>query len=172
MAQRDFWITNTNQLAELQRRLMRAGRGDLRDSLNRRIRHAATPMHRDLQGKARTLRIWGSGSRSGRSRPRVRNGPPLRATIAAAIRLSVTTGGGTKLWVDKSRLPPDWRTMPQNLNDGSWRHPTFGNKHRGGWVYQYAEANWWWSTISPHQPRLNREVARIKDDIERRLGGG
>lgn len=171
MAQRDFWITNTGTLTALQRRLLNAGRGDLRDNLNRRIRHAATPMHRDLQSKARTLRIWGPGSRKGPSRARPRSGPPLRATIAAAIRLSVTTGGGTKLWVDKSRLPPDWRTMPKNTNKGHWRHPTFGNKHKGGWVDQWAEANWWWNTIRPHHPRLNREVARIMNDIERRLTG-
>jgi hypothetical protein len=170
MAQRDFWVTNTGQLSSLQRRLLAAGRGDLRDSLNRRIRHAATPIHRDLQQTARTMRIWGPGRRDGRTRATARDGPPLRATMAASIRLSVTTGGGTKLWVDKSRLPPDWRTMPKNTNDGRWRHPVFGNRRR--WAYQYAEANWWWDTVRPHMPRLRSEVERVMNDVERRLGGG
>ncbi|MEU7400708.1 hypothetical protein [Streptomyces sp. NPDC044948] len=169
MAQRDFWITNTRDLTALQRKLRRAGDGTLKNNLNRRIRHAATPMHRDLQRKMRTLRVWGPGSRSGGGRRSGRSGPPLRATIAAAIRLSVTTGGGAKLWVDKSRLPADWQTMPKNLDAGSWRHPTFGNKSRGGWVDQYAEANWWWNTIRPHMPRLKRDVERILNDVERRL---
>ncbi|MGW6295172.1 hypothetical protein [Streptomyces sp. NPDC055058] len=171
MAQRDFWVTNTGQLSRLQRRLLAAGRGDLRDNLNRRIRHAATPTHRDLQNAARTLRIWGPGSRSGRSGRARRDGPPLRATIAAAIRLSVTTGGGSKLWIDKSRLPADWRTMPKNLNEGRWRHPTFGNKSRGGWVNQYSTPNWWWNTIRPRMPRMKADVERIRADIQRRVAG-
>lgn len=168
--QRSFWITNTQQLAELQRRLHRAGGPQLRSNLNRRIRHAAQPIHRDLQQTARTLRIWGPGSKSGRKRPKL-SGPPLRATIAGSIRLSVTSGGGAKLWSDPGRLPPGWRTMPKNTNDGHWRHPTFGNKHRGGWVSQFATPNWWFKTIRPHMPRLRSEVEHILKDVERRLGG-
>ncbi|MFD4258241.1 hypothetical protein ACFWR9_11570 [Streptomyces sp. NPDC058534] len=171
MAQRDFWITNTGDLATLQRRLRQAGDGTLKNNLNRRIRHAATPIHRDLQRTMRTLRVWGPGSRAGRASRPGRSGPPLRATIAAAIRLSVTTGSGAKLWVDKGQLPADWQTMPKNLDKGHWRHPTFGNKSRGGWADQYSEANWWWNTIRPHMPRLRRDVERILNDVERRLGG-
>lgn len=166
--QRSFWIANTQQLTSLQRRLLRAGRGDLRDNLNRRIRHAAQPIHRDLQQAARTLRVWGPGSKDGRHRPKT-DGPPLRETIAGAIRLSVTTGGGTKLWVDNSRLPAGWRSMPKNTNDGKWRHPVFGNRRK--WVYQYARKDWWFDTIRPHMPRLRAEVERVMQDVERRLGG-
>lgn len=168
--QRYFWITNTQQLTELQRRLHRAGGPQLRDNLNRRIRHAAQPVHRDLQSAARNLRIRGRGSKDSRRRPKT-DGPPLRATIAESIRLSVTSSGGARLWSDASRLPPGWRSMPKNTNDGHWRHPTFGNKGRGGWADQYATKNWWFNTIRPHMPRLRTEVARILDDVKRRLGG-
>ncbi|MER5912316.1 hypothetical protein ABT124_17930 [Streptomyces sp. NPDC001982] len=168
--QRYFWITNTQQLSALQRRLHEAGGPQLRDNLNRRIRHAAEPIHRDLQQAARNLRVWGPGSKGGRIRPKT-DGPPLRATIAGSIRLSVTSSGGARLWSDPGRMPPGWRSMPKNTNDGKWRHPTFGNKHKGGWVNQFATKDWWFKTIRPHMPRLRSEVERILKDVERRLDG-
>ncbi|MGW9025924.1 hypothetical protein ACWGQ5_17310 [Streptomyces sp. NPDC055722] len=166
--QRDFWITNTKDLARLQRRLERAGHGQLKKQLNARIRAAARPVHRDLQQRLRTLPIRSQPARS-------RGGPsptsrPFRAGMARAIRLSVTTGSGAKIWVDRKRLPDSVTTgVIVQLNEGRLRHPTFGNKSRRGWVNQYAPQGWWWDTIKPHMPRLNAAVKRATTDLERHL---
>jgi hypothetical protein len=164
--QRDFWIANTRDLSTLQRRLRQAGRGDLKKAVNERIRRAARPIHRDLQQRARTLPIRSPAGRSrGGPSPTAR---PLRASIAQAIRLSVTSGSGAKIWLDAKRLPEDiTKGVVVQLNEGRLRHPVFGNKRR--WVNQYAPANWWWDTIKPHMPRLNGAVRQALKDVERRL---
>lgn len=169
MAAGSFYVTGSGQLTALQRRLNAVGRTDWRENLNRRIRHAAQPVKDDLVRTMLGLPIHGQGGRGGGGpSPNTR---PLRVTLAAAIRLSVPTGGGTRIWIDKGRLPPDLRTMPRNLNSGHWRHPTFGNKRRGGWADQYSKAGWWDATIRPHTPRMTAQVARVLNDVERRLGG-
>jgi hypothetical protein len=167
VATSDFRITGTGQLLQLQRRLRAAGGPELRQNFARRLRHAAEPLHRDLQNTVRTLpiRSQGGSSRRGGPSPTTR---PLRATIAAAVRISVRTGGnpGAKVWIDRSRLPADMRNMPARLDEGRWRHPVFGNRRR--WATQYASP-WWSVTIRRHEPRMRTEVARILDDVERRL---
>lgn len=163
-------ILNTGQLLDLQRRLRAAGNENLRRSMQRRVRRAAEPLRDDLQQAMRTLPIAGQGRT-------VRGGPspttrPLRATIAAAIRISVrTTGGGAgaKVWIDRSALPPDLRNsgVPQQLDTGRLRHPVFGNKSR--WVNQHAPAGWWSATVRKHQPRMRAQVERVLNDVKSRL---
>jgi hypothetical protein len=165
--QRDFWITNTEELARLQKQLRRAGRGDLSRSVNERIRKAARPIHRDLQQAVRTLPIRGKRRKSRRSSGPSPTTRPLRPLLADAIRLSVTTGKGARIWVDAKRLPPDLKNMIRDLDKGHWRHPVFGNEHL--WVDQYAKKGWWWGTIRPHMPRLNSAVKAAMRDVERRL---
>lgn len=164
-------ITNTGQLLDLQRRLRRAGDENLRRSMQRRIRRAAEPLRDDLKSTMRSLRI----SSPGRT---VRGGPspttrPLRATIAAAIRISVrTTGGGAgaRVWIDKAALPTDLRNMPAVINEGRIRHPVFGNRKR--WSTEWAQpAGWWDRTIRKDEPRMKAQVARVMDDVKNRLGG-
>lgn len=167
---RDVRITGTGQLLELQRRLRAAGHENLRQSMQRRVRRAAEPLRDDLQSAVRGLSIrgQGGGGRTGPS-PTTR---PLRAAIADAIRISVRTTGtvGARVWVDKGALPPDLRGMPMTLNDGRWRHPVYGNRSR--WVTQYASPSPWWDrTLRNHQARMTAEVARVLDDVQRRLGG-
>lgn len=167
---RDVRITGTGQLIELQRRLRAAGHDNLRQSMQRRVRRAAEPLRDDLRSTVRGLRISGQGARGrGGASPTTR---PLRASIADAIRISVRTTGtvGARVWVDKKALPPDLRGMPHTLNDGRWRHPVYGNRRR--WVTQYATPSPWWdATVRRHTPRMEREVARVVDDVKRRLGG-
>ncbi len=166
---RDVRILNTGSLLELQRRLRAAGGENIRSSMQRRIRRAAEPLKDDLQSTMRGLNIRsqgrGAGKRGGAS-PTTR---PLRATIAAAIRISVRTGGnpGATVWVDKGRLPPDLKNMPKVINEGRIRHPVFGNRRR--WTNQYASPSWWDATVRRHTPRMEREVARVLDDVRRRL---
>ncbi|MEV0441804.1 hypothetical protein AB0I84_05835 [Streptomyces spectabilis] len=166
----DIRILGTGQLIELQRRLRAAGHENLRASMQRRVRHAAEPLRDDLQQTLRSTPIRSQGRASGK-----RGGPspttrPLRATIAAAIRISVrnTSGAaGARVWVDRSSLPPDLKNMPGVINEGRIRHPVFGNRRR--WATQWAQPPWWDTTMRRHRPRMEREVARVLDDVRRRL---
>lgn len=167
---RDVRILNTGSLLELSRRLRAAGGENIRNSMHRRIRRAAEPLRDDLQSTMRGLDIRSQGRRTRPGGPSP-NTRPLRETIAAAIRISVRTGNalGATVWIDKGRLPRDLWGVPGQLNDGRLRHPTFGNKSRGGWVNQYASPPWWDTTVRRHRPRMEQEVARVLDDVRRRL---
>lgn len=170
MAVSSFQILGTGQLLELQRRLRAAGHENIRSSMQRRIRRAAEPLRDDLQSSIRGLSIRsagrGSGKRGGRS-PTTR---PLRASVAGAIRISVRTGGnpGARVWVDKGLLPPDIPMGVLNrLNEGRLRHPVFGNRSR--WAQQTATPLWWDGPVRKHTPRMTAEVARVLDDVRRRI---
>jgi hypothetical protein len=162
-------ILGTGQLIELSRRLKAAGGPRLKANFARRIRHAAEPLKDDLQSTIRGLSITSQGRKSGK-----RGGPspttrPLRATIAGAIRISVRTGGspGARVWVDKALLPRDLRNMAATINTGRIRHPVFGNRRR--WTQQNATPLWWDKTVRAHMPRMQREVARVLDDVKNQL---
>ncbi|MFF3300970.1 hypothetical protein [Streptomyces sp. NPDC002908] len=165
-----FQILGTGQLLELQRKLRAAGHENVRSSMQRRIRRAAEPLRNDLQSTVRSLSIRSAGRGSGK-----RGGPspttrPLRASIAAAIRISVRTGGnpGARVWLDKGLLPPDIPMGVVNrLNEGRLRHPVFGNKRR--WTQQNTTPLWWDKTVRAHTPRMTAEVARVLDDVRRRI---
>ncbi|WP_330348173.1 hypothetical protein [Streptomyces sp. NBC_00582] len=165
---RDVRILNTGSLLELSRRLRAAGGENIRQSMHRRIRRAAEPLRDDLQASIRGLNIRSQGrsTRPGGPSP---NTEPLRETIAAAIRISVRTGSspGATVWIDKGRMPPDLKNVPEQLNSGRLRHPVFGNKRR--WVNQYASPPWWNTVVRQHTPRIEQEVARILDDVRRRI---
>ncbi|MFE6482395.1 hypothetical protein ACFVGN_05570 [Streptomyces sp. NPDC057757] len=162
-------LLNTGSLLELQRRLRAAGGENIRASMQRRIRRSAEPLRDDLQETIRNLVITSQGRSSGK-----RGGPspttrPLRATIADAIRISVRTSGspGARIWIDRARLPDDMKQMPGAINTGRIRHPVFGNRRR--WTQQNATPLWWDNTVRSHRPRMESEVARVLDDIRRRL---
>lgn len=167
---RDIRVVGTGQLLELQRQLRRAGHENIRQSMQRRIRRAAEPLRDDLQDVIRNLNINSQGRRSGS-----RGGPspttrPFRASIAAAVRISVRTTGnpGARVWLDKNLLPPDITVGAVNqLHDGRLRHPVFGNKRR--WVQQTTTPLWWDKTVRAHTPRITREVERVVDDVRRHL---
>jgi hypothetical protein len=165
---RDVRILNTGSLLELSRRLRAAGGENIRQSMHRRIRRAAEPLKDDLQSTMRGLDIRSPG-RSGRPGGPSPNTRPLRATIADAIRISVRTGAspGATVWIDKGRMPPDMKNIPEQLNQGRLRHPVFGNRRR--WANQYASPPWWDTVVRQHTPRMEREVERILDDVRSRL---
>ncbi|MEV0691776.1 hypothetical protein [Streptomyces sp. NPDC050388] len=145
-----------------------AGGPRLRQNFGRRIRRAAEPLHRDLQQSIRTVQLPGTGRR-------VRGGPspttrPLRATIAASIRISVRQGAspGARIWIDRSRLPADMRNMPWTIEQGRVRHPVYGNRRR--WATQSARPPGWWSrTVQAGTPRMRAEVERVLSDVRRDL---
>ncbi|MFZ3558166.1 hypothetical protein [Streptomyces sp. BH055] len=172
---REVRLLNTGTLLELQRRLRSAGNENIRSSMQRRIRSAAEPLKDDLQSTIRHLEIRSAGRKRNRQGIIPHGGPspttrPMRAAIADAIRISVrTTGGGAgaRVWIDRGRLPADLKGMPNAINEGRIRHPVFGNRSR--WAEQNAVPMWWDRTVQSHTPRIEREVARVLDDVRRRL---
>ncbi|MEU6294821.1 hypothetical protein [Streptomyces erythrochromogenes] len=166
---RDIRILRTGALLELSRRLRTVNEESVRASFHRRIRRAAEPLRDDLQRTIRHLPIQSQGRRSGGRGGTSPTTRPLRATVAAAVRLSVRTTGnpGARVWIDRSSLPPDLRNMPTVLNSGRIRHPVFGNRRR--WATQTTTPLWWENTVRRHQPRMDREVHRVLEDIRRRI---
>ncbi|MGW4040473.1 hypothetical protein ACWEIM_30060 [Streptomyces sp. NPDC004778] len=170
MAVSSVQILGTGQLLELQRKLRAAGHENIRSSMQRRIRRAAEPLRDDLQSSIRGLSIRSTGRGSGKRGGRTPTTRPLRASIAQAIRISVRTGGnpGARVWVDKGLLPPDIPMGVLNrLNEGRLRHPVFGNRSR--WTQQTATPLWWDGPVRRHTPRMTAEVARVLDDVRRRI---
>ncbi|MFG2670853.1 hypothetical protein [Streptomyces sp. NPDC048445] len=162
-------ILGTGQLLELQRKLRAAGHENIRSSMQRRIRRAAEPLRNDLQDTMRGLSIQSAGRGSGRRGGTSPTTRPLRETIASAIRISVRTSGspGARVWVDKGLLPRDLKSMPQTINTGRIRHPVYGNRRR--WATQTTTPLWWDKTVRRHTARMESEVARVVDDVRRRL---
>lgn len=165
---REVRILNTGSLLELQRRLRAAGNENIRQSMQRRIRRAAEPLRDELQSTIRGLTIT-PPPRRGRPGGRSPTSRPLRASLAAAIRISVrtTANPGARVWVDKGLLPPDLKNMPSVINEGRIRHPVYGNRRR--WVTHTAPPGWWSKTVQRNTPRMEREVARVLDDVRRKL---
>lgn len=163
-------ILGTGQLLTLSRRLRAAGGARLQRNFGRRIRRAAEPLHRDLQSTVRSLPMRSQGRGGGK-----RGGPspttrPFRASIAAAIRISVRTGGnpGARVFLDKGLLPPDIPVgAVRQMNDGRLRHPVFNNRSR--WASQHTPSMWWDKTVRSHTPRMTSEVARVIDDVRRQI---
>jgi hypothetical protein len=71
--------------------------------------------------------------------------------------------------VDRAALPKDLQDMPGAMNtaNGRIRHPVFDNRKR--WVNQWTTPLWWDKTVARHMPRIQREVARVVDDVQNRL---
>lgn len=170
MAVSSVQIVGTGQLLELSRRLRAASGAPVQRNMARRIRRAAEPLHRDLQDTMRTLPMRAQGRAAGK-----RGGPspttrPFRASIAAAIRISVRSSSapGARVFVDKGLLPPDITPgAVARMNEGTLRHPVFGN--RSHWSNQYTPYLWWDKTVQRHTPRMRAEVARVIDDVRRQL---
>jgi hypothetical protein len=170
-------ILHTGQLLDLSRQLRAAGGSRLQHNFARRIRRAGEPLHSDLQSTVRGLVIRSEGRKANRQGRVPHGGPspttrPLRATIAAAIKISVRTTGrpGARIWVDRSLLPADLQKMPRALNDprGRIRHPVFGNRRR--WANQWVTPPLWWAaTVNRHRDRMRNEVQQITDDVRRDL---
>lgn len=161
-------ITGTGQLVTLSRRLRAAGGPRLQQNFARRIRRTAEPLHRDMRSTIAGLPLRSAGRGAGK-----RGGPspttrPFRATLAAAVRISVRTGSapGARVFVDKNLLPPDISMgVLYQLNSGRLRHPVFGNKKR--WANQTTAPYWWGRVVTRHTPRMTAEVARVLDDVRR-----
>lgn len=173
--ERDFYLTGAADLRRLAAQLREEGRRDLRNQLGARLRRSAAPLRDDLREAILGVPIRGGGRGGARRSPRAngRNNRTagLRETIAASITATAILHGdaaGARVFIDYSKLPAQQRTLPGHINSGRWRHPTFGHSP---WATQYGR-EWWWPTIRPHMDRINRDAARILDDLRDRLERG
>jgi hypothetical protein len=146
------------------------GRG-LREDLRREIREASSDVVTDLRAAVLGLHITGEGRRVPRSVATARPGPPLRASVADAVRLRTSLAGrspGVRIDVDSSRLPAELANMPSRLDEGRWRHPVYGN--RESWTTEYAApGGWWFNTLQRHLPRWRRAVEDAMRAVDARL---
>lgn len=175
-------IRGADQLVDLSRRMKAAGQGELKKQMNKEIRDVAKPVVKDLRSAVRGLDSKAAedggpvGASSGAAARAIHRGSGshgssgLRDTIARAIRTQIKLSGnttGVRIEVNKNRLPPEQRKLPQYLNrPRGWYHPVFGNEHN--WVRQWARP-WWQVTIRPHSQQIRRDVLAILDRFERRF---
>jgi len=168
-------ILGTGQLVTLSRRLRAAGGPRLRQNLARRLRRAAEPLHKDLQGAVRTMPLQSEGRKRNRHGQLGRGGPsptsrPFRPMLAGGVRISVRQGAspGARVWVDRSRIEPKARNVLNQINQtGRLRHPVFGNRKR--WANQRGPAGWWTRRVQAGTPRMRAEVERVLADVRRSL---
>jgi hypothetical protein len=160
----DFTV-QSKQFTELSKRLKSSSK-ELRKELNKEIRAAAKPAVDDV--KAAVLAInskvsGASGLNSGETARAVHAGSGkiqrsrshgLRATIARAVQLKITTNG-VRIVVDSSKLPEGQKNLAKALdNPKGWRHPTFGHEP---WVTQTGDHYF--------EPNIEKR----KDDIRSRI---
>jgi hypothetical protein len=143
----------------------------LREDLRREIRATSAEVVTDLRAAVLGLRITGEGSHVPRSVATARPGPPLRASIADAVRLRTSLAGrspGVRIDVDSGRLPAELGGMPSRLDEGRWRHPVYGN--REAWTTEYAApGGWWFNTLQRNLSRWRRGVEDAMRATARRL---
>lgn len=82
----------------------------------------------------------------------------LRDTVARSTRVKIRDSGaqaGARIAVEG--MPPDQRSLPAYLDQGSWRHPVMGNRH--AWVTQTASPpGWFTKTAEQHLPKARQKV--------------
>jgi len=154
-------ISRTTQadLRKLSKQLRTVGDAKvIRRESTKRLRAAARPAQQRVKAAARGLPAKGPKS-SG-----------LRRRTANAITTQVRMSGrmaGVNIRIPTSRMG-GLSVLPQRMNAGRWRHPVYGN--REVWVTQTSRAGWFDRTLQMQGPGVRREIKRVLDDIERKLG--
>lgn len=167
--------------------LKAAGDGRLRREMGRQMRTAAKPAvdaaQDNIRSVASTAARGGGGqvrreyalsrtkSRSERVKRKAYEQRGLRATIARAVRLQMSTGArsaSVRVRTQTRHLPEDQRKLPAHMDDGRWRHPVFGN--REAWVTQTARpAGWFESAMLRHGPKVRDGAVKAVNDIINKL---
>lgn len=166
-------ITTPRQLRELAKQLRAGGHGDIVKPFRKAVRDAGKPVLEDVRGTVLRLHIVGQGGVSTNVRgggtaarrahavsKKARANAGLRATVASSVRVRNLARGVT-IEVNKAKLPPDQRSMPNDLESTKgWRHPVFGNREvwaaeRGG--------PWFYPTVRRHAERFRSAIYAAGD---------
>lgn len=150
---------------------------DVRDfkDLYRRTRELRPELNRELKKRLRgagkigadaarmKIRAWPvAGGISSKAGGRLHRG--LRARLSSQIRVSA---GGKNVVIRQGRrglTGENAADLPRDIDHGGWYHPVYGHGKvfQTGWPY-------FKKTISSKYPEMVDEVAKVLDDIARRL---
>lgn len=183
----DFRVADADALKALARDLNKAGRGDLKVALKKRVnRHVRDNRVRELVADSalKTLPSGGGHERGPRKtgrrqdgsprvpRRRSRNRPTSLAEYVAKARVKVATNlGGRNLGVTitGTRSAGGKKVDLDGINDGSVRHPTFG---RRPWRTQRVRPGFFDRPLKGRvADDFRRAVTDAVGDIRRQLGG-
>lgn len=175
-------VANAQAYRQLAKDLRKAGRGDLRKTLRKKIAEAGKPVLEDVKAAVREMPVTsrGGGSRQRRrynvdrattDRAKTsaeRRHAGLRATIAAATKLQITAKG-VRFVVQSSKLPETQRSLPRHLDsEKGWRHPVFGDKNV--WVHQQGRP-YFAVTIKKKAPTFRRAALDAMEEIRKQIEG-
>ncbi len=93
----------------------------------------------------------------------------LRKKMAAATGTQVRTSGKSptvSVRTSRSRMGAQ-ASLARATNDGSWRHPVFGNKNK--YVTQFSRKGWFDNANRYTAPYVRRAVQGVLDQTEREM---
>lgn len=99
----------------------------------------------------------------------VQKEPGLRASVAAAVKVQVRTGGkqaGVFVVATKTRMPRGFRNAPKRLNARNWRHPVFTPER---WVTQTGKPGWFDNAMDSAVPAAQRAASDALDNVAERI---
>lgn len=167
IARVDMRVDTAGKLRDLAKDLKDAGRGELRKKLLKELRAAGQPVVKDV--RRAVLATPSKGSRGGKTSHQ--EGKGLRATIAKATGLSISTSGNASIRIRVSNKRVEPATLPKYLDGGlskfsRWRHPTFGNSP---WQQQDAHP-FFFTTIKTHRDDFRQACLEAIDEMIEEIG--
>lgn len=180
-------ILGTDEFHKLARDLKEAGRGDLAKQMTKDMRTAAQPAQEEMQSNVRGLPTSTSGGASARAaraghalrnrkkltdkakaKAHARSG--LRDTVARSVRTTASATGNraaVRIRAAQAMMPASQRKLPNLMNNGQWRHPTFG---RNPWVMQRVPPGWFDKPTLRHGPKVRQEAINVVIRTINKLG--
>lgn len=146
--------------------LISSGHGDLVGPLRTAIRREGVPTVAAVRAAWLTVDV--TSSRGGTARPDTST--HLRARVAAATRLSITSTG-IRIEVNGNAVGGYGRSLAWYLNGSGrrpWRHPIFGRRSRPqDWAQQRGQEVLF-STVGAHAPAFRAGIARAMEEVAAR----
>lgn len=182
-------VRGTAEFRAVAAKLKAAGDGVLRRELAKNMRAAAQPVVTAMQQAVMAtdaVGVRGGGGQrrreyamsrtratSERVKKRVAAGRGLRATVGRSLKTKVSTGGRSARVEIRSHaklMPPDQRTLPNHMNVGKWKHPTFGSWKATKAVTQTVTPPGWFDRPAKQGGGKVRESAvDVVNDINRKI---
>ncbi|HCT81749.1 MAG TPA: hypothetical protein DGT23_35250 [Micromonosporaceae bacterium] len=95
--------------------------------------------------------------------------PPLRAAVAAGVKVRVRLGGksaGVSVVAGKGGMPRGFAQAPKRLNARGWRHPVFSPDV---WETQVGKPGWFDDTLDRARPAALRAAQDAMDGMAKRI---
>lgn len=150
-------ITHPTDLRQVSRTLRRVGNPPaIRKRMMKGLRAGVKPA--TAAAKAAALALPSAG----------RKHSGLRVLMSRSISTQIRTGkdAGIRVRVSRAKMG-DRASLAKVTNQGSWRHPVFGN--RDVWVRQSTTPKWFDRSVSASAPAVRAEIKKVMDGIEHDL---